>query len=185
MVYASSHYYTHIQAKIAREIADEIGDRIPTQEVKKLLSYTVAFVMEVLRHWPSVPVELDHLLAVDGEIGGHKIPKKTTVYFNLYAINHDPKHWENPDTFDPTRFLTSDGELITTRFKSFVTFGIGSRGCIGEKLAYANAFLTIVRLVQKLQFQLPDGQKSSDLRPMNIVLGLLPRDTPILVKKRN
>jgi cytochrome P450 family 2 subfamily U polypeptide 1 len=177
--------YPHIQDKIAKEITDNIGDRIPTQDDKKLLPYTYAFVMEVLRHWPPAPLGIDHLSAADGEIGGYKIPKNTAVYFNLYAINHDPKYWENPDKFDPTRFLTSDGELITTRFKSFVTFGIGPRGCIGEKLAYANAFLTIVRLVQKLQFQLPDGQKSSDLSPINIVLGLLPRDTPIVVKKRN
>ena len=176
--------YPAIQEKVHNEIAENIGERMPTHEDMKVLPYTNAFLKEVLRFWPAAPIGLEHFTTVDTELGGFKVPKKTSVYFNLYAINHDPKYWKNPDVFDPTHFLDSNGQLITGRIESFVTFGIGSRACIGEKLAYVNAFLIIVRMLQTLHFQFPEGKTSSDLSPLNIVLVLLPKDTPIVVKRR-
>ncbi len=168
-----------LQEKIHDEINENIEDRPPTQDDKKLLSFTYAFVLEVLRFRPSAPVGIDHVNSNDAELGGYKIPKNTRVIFNLYAQNNDPKYWKNPEKFDPNRFLDENGVLKKRKIPSFVTFGLGRRGCLGEKIALENAFLMITRLMQNIRIRLETGDFSEDLIPVNILTGLLPKDYKI------
>ena len=168
-----------LQEKIHKEIIDNIGDRSATQEDKDLLPFTYAFIMEVLRFRPSAPLGLEHVNPVDSSLAGFKIPKNSRVLFNLYAQNNDPKYWENPQEFNPNRFLDKNGDLITARLPSFVTFGLGRRACIGEKLAINNLFLMITRLIQNIRIELSTGSYSADLMPINILIGLFPKDYKI------
>jgi cytochrome P450 len=115
----------------------------------------------------------------DAELGGYKIPKNTRIIFNLYAQNNDPKYWKNPEKFDPNRFLDENGVLKKGKIASFVTFGLGRRGCPGEKIALENAFLMITRLMQNIRIELETGDYSADLIPINILLGFFPKNYKI------
>lgn len=45
-------------------------------------------------------------------IDGQSIPEGTYVAFNLHAVmKHDPL-FENPDDFNPARFLIADGKTF-------------------------------------------------------------------------
>ena len=57
------------------------------------------------------------------EFRGYTIPKGTVILPNLWSVHRDPTLWENPDTFNPTRFLDDDGKLL--RKECFIPFGIG------------------------------------------------------------
>lgn len=59
----------------------------------------------------------------------------------------DPKHWTDPEVFRPERFLADNGEH-NARHPAFVPFGVGRRVCLGEKLALADLFFTVARLLQ-------------------------------------
>ena len=60
----------------------------------------------------------------DTYILNHFIPKDTLVLANFWAVHNDPKLWDKPDQFNPTRFLTDDGkELI--KHDNFIPFAIG------------------------------------------------------------
>ena len=94
------------------------------------------------------------------------------------------KYWKNPQKFDPNRFLDTKGQIITGRFPSFVTFGLGRRNCPGEKLALNNAYLMIARLVQKMKIDLTTGAGTADLEPLNVLTGCFPRDYEIICSQR-
>lgn len=173
-----------LQQKIHNEINENIGDRTPTQEDKDILPFTYAFLLEVLRIRPPAPLGFDHMTGVNTELAGHKIPKNTTVLFNLYAQNHDSKYWTNAEEFDPNRFIDSSGKLITGRLSSFVTFGLGRRNCPGEKLALNNAFMMIIHLIQKTKLELSTGAYTANLMSINILTGLFPKDYQIYCNLR-
>ena len=58
----------------------------------------------------------------DTELGGYLIPKNTQILSNLYGIHMDPANWDNPEHFDPTRFL-KDGKLHKS--DNFMPFSVG------------------------------------------------------------
>ena len=173
-----------LQQKIFEEIHENIRDRMPTQNDKDILPLVYAFVLEVLRFRTPAPLGLDHMAGVNTQLAGHKLPKNTTVVFNLYEQNNDPKYWPNPEKFDPNRFLDSNGKLKSGRFPSFVAFGLGRRGCPGEKMALTNAYFMITRLMQRMKIQLSTGAGSADVMPLNILTGCIPRDYEIICSLR-
>lgn len=54
---------------------------------------------------------------------GYTIPKGSVIVPNLWAVHRDPNIWENPDDFQPTRFLDENGQLI--KKEAFIPFGMG------------------------------------------------------------
>lgn len=61
--------------------------------------------------------------------------------------------WKNPSTFNPERFLNSEGtEVNKVEGEKVVTFGLGKRRCIGEVIARNEVFLFLAILIQKLRF---------------------------------
>lgn len=57
------------------------------------------------------------------EFMGFTIPKGTVVLPNLWSVHRDPTEWDDPDSFDPARFLDEEGTLL--RKECFIPFGIG------------------------------------------------------------
>jgi hypothetical protein len=60
--------YPEMQAKLRKEVEDEIGDRLAIQEDKSNCHYVNAFMSEVLRLRPVVPMSLPHKAMVDTQI---------------------------------------------------------------------------------------------------------------------
>ena len=80
----------------------------------------------------------------------------------------NPDVFEDAMTFKPERWLDSNRKYLTTKPAGFVTFGMGRRVCLGEKLAMADLFLIVVRTLQSTsghQFVLPDGAGSVGINP--------------------
>nr|XP_020447514.1 cytochrome P450 2U1 isoform X2 [Monopterus albus] len=89
------------------------------------------------------------------EFRGYTIPKGTVVFPNLWSVHRDPTVWDNPDSFNPARFLDDEGKLL--KKECFIPFGIGRRVCMGEQLAKMELFLTVTNLLQAFKFRLPEG----------------------------
>ena len=61
--------------------------------------------------------------------------------------------WEEPQLFDPGRFLDSSGKF--DKAAHVMTFSVGPRHCLGEHLARMEVFIFLTSLIQKFEF-LPD-----------------------------
>ncbi|KAG0445574.1 hypothetical protein HPB47_013794, partial [Ixodes persulcatus] len=110
-----------VQAMIQREIDHVVGmERQPCWEERYKIPYTMATIWEIFR-WRTnsplgVPTKSISVLRTAGEdtfFGDYFIPKGTTVMPNLWAVHNSSELWKNPEVFDPSRFLKSDGSLVT------------------------------------------------------------------------
>ena len=115
----------------------------------------------------------------DDEIDGHPIPAGTLVSLMLNRIHRSPDVWENPDTFDPDRFLPerSQGRHPC----AFVPFGAGQRKCIGEGFAMLEGTMLIASIARNFRFEAgPDGPSQ-----VQYAITMRPRDgMPLRVFER-
>ncbi|KAI5616876.1 cytochrome P450 2U1 [Silurus asotus] len=143
-----------VQEKVQREIDAVLGrGRLPSLTDKGTLPYTEATIMEVQRMAVVVPLAIPHMASKTTEFQGYTIPKGTIIIPNLWSVHRDPSVWDNPDDFNPLRFLDEQGQLLRKEY--FIPFGIGRRVCMGEQLAKMEIFLMFTSLMQAFTFRLP------------------------------
>ncbi|XP_076584833.1 cytochrome P450 2U1 [Chaetodon auriga] len=145
-----------VQERVQAEIDEVVGtQRVPSLTDKGSLPFTEATIMEVQRLTVVVPLAIPHMASRTAEFRGYTIPKGTVVLANLWSVHRDPTVWDDPDSFNPARFLDDEGRLI--RKECFIPFGIGHRVCMGEQLAKVELFLMVTSLLQAFRFRLPEG----------------------------
>jgi len=89
---------------------------------------------------------------VDDVIGGYRIAQGTTILYSSLAMHRDPRFWSHPDDFTPDRFLSGDADL-----SAFIPFGRGARLCLGMRMAYIEAVLTIASVYQRYRLAVAPG----------------------------
>ncbi|KAJ0971972.1 hypothetical protein J5N97_019931 [Dioscorea zingiberensis] len=133
-----------------------------TEEDVNKMHYLKAVVKEVLRLHPPAPLLLPRETIEDTELQGYKIPAKTRVIINAWAIGRDPKFWDAPEEFMPERFMNSDLDFRGQDF-DFVPFGVGRRICPGMQFAVATIEFTLANLVHQFDWNMPSGLSGEDL----------------------
>lgn len=90
---------------------------------------------------------------VDDEFGGYRIPTGATVIHSNITLQRDPRFWgADGEAFRPDRWL--DGEAPAPAFQNF---GRGRRMCLGKRMAYIEAVLTLATAFGRYRFTAPPG----------------------------
>ncbi|XP_014671845.1 PREDICTED: cytochrome P450 2U1-like [Priapulus caudatus] len=148
--------YPDIQRKVQAELDEVVGrGRLPSIKDKPNLPYTHAAVLEMLRCSSVVPLGVLRATTKETTIGGYRIPNRTVLIPNLWAVTHDPRYWEKPDEFYPEHFLDADGKV--TNREALIPFSSGTRLCIGELLARMELFLFFSSVLQRFTLAPPEG----------------------------
>ncbi|MFS8016561.1 putative cytochrome P450 [Helianthus anomalus] len=157
--------------RVQQELADVVGlDRRVEESDFEKLTYFKCVIKEVLRLHPPIPLLL-HQSSEDTEIAGYHIPKDTRVMVNVYAVNRDKSAWEDPNTFNPSRFLQNGAPDFKGSNYEFIPFGSGRRSCPGMQLGLYALEMAVAHLLHSFKWQLPDGMKPSEI-DMTDVFGL-------------
>lgn len=148
------------QEKVHEEIRAKYGlDKDPDFSDLAELPLTEATILETMRHSCIFPFALPHSTTRDTMIEGHFVKAGTLVFVNLWSVSHDPEYFENPEDFNPRRFLNeSCTKVDKSKADLFMPFGAGKRKCPGEQLAKLELFLFFATLVQSCKFEPVPGE---------------------------
>ncbi|ORX66822.1 cytochrome P450 [Linderina pennispora] len=147
---------------IHRRVTDEVWSTFPDMtrtisfgEAKAKLPYLTAVIHESMRLNPSVSGMLPRSVPVEGAaFQGYSIPRTATICVSIAACHRNPKTWENPNTFNPDRFLGEDDE---GKLRDLLTFSSGVRVCIGRNLGWLVVYTVLANILRKYNFALPEN----------------------------
>jgi cytochrome P450 len=132
--------------RLHAEVDEVLAGRTPTAADVERLVWTTACFEEAMRLYPPAWV-LEREALADDELDGCRIPKGSTVIFQVYLIHRDPRWWPRPESFDPNRFL---GERAAQSHRgAYLPFGAGRRACVGANFALMEATLIAAMLSQR------------------------------------
>eukprot|EP00731_Ephydatia_muelleri_P028768 Em0020g412a len=133
-------------SRVLSEIADVLGDRkeVTADDLDKL-KYTEQVIQEVLRMYPPAAFISKESPKGGMMMSGYQIPEYSQLMFSNSVMCRNPEYFNDPDTFDPSRF-----DADKTRPGPFVyfPFSVGHRSCIGRHFAMIEAKLILARLLQ-------------------------------------
>lgn len=142
------------EARMHAELAETLGDRLPSFEDVRLLPVTEAVLAESMRLYPPAPIMGRRALR-DTTVGGYDVRENTLVLLSPWATHRDPRFYPEPERFDLSRW-SPEARAARPRFAYF-PFGGGARQCIGEGFAWTEGILLLAVIAQHLRFRLVPG----------------------------
>jgi cytochrome P450 len=137
----------NLQMRMAEEARTvDLSPAVAAEALKRLV-YTRAFLDEVLRLYPPAFLIVRVAKAAD-RILDHAIAPGTVVSISPWVMHRHRAHWQDPELFDPARFLP--GAVPPERF-TYLPFGAGPRICVGAQFALTEGVLVLARLMQSFR----------------------------------
>ena len=160
--------HPEIERKLFLEVSRVVGNRMPVVSDLEHLEYASMILQESMRLYPPVWV-IPRDAINDDQIGGCRIRAGSTVLLSPYLTHRHQEFWENPEAFDPDRFLP---ERVKERPRhAYFPFGGGPRLCMGADMAMMEMLLIMVMVVQKYRLHLVSGHREEP----ECILDMVPR----------
>ena len=140
-----------IQAQARAEAQAALGDRTATAADIANLPLIRRIVDEALRMYPPAAF-LARTAQQPDTLVGRQVRPGDTIVLPIYALHRHHLLWQNPDAFDPDRFLTPP-----PRF-TYLPFGDGPRICIGASFALQEAVIILATLLARFKYTLIPGK---------------------------
>ncbi|MGK9170444.1 cytochrome P450 [Inquilinus limosus] len=171
---------------LADAIRDELltvtGGPLPGPDQLSALGLTNRVIHEVLRLYPPgwiVGRRTLQPLEVPGDGRPRRIRRGTTINIAAWVTHRSPRHWPDPDRFDPERFA----EAATAQRPRgvYFPFGHGPRACPGRGLALAEMTVLVALITRDFRLQpagpAPEPLGRVTLRPGTpVTIHITPRD---------
>jgi cytochrome P450 len=151
--------HPEVAARLYDEVTRVLGDRAPTLADLPALPFTKNVIQESMRLYPPAWV-IGRRAEEEDEVCGHRVPVGTQVLVSPWATHRDPRHWEDPEAFDPDRFTPARSEGRAPF--AYFPFGGGPRICIGNTFAMMEAQLILAAISRRyLAWNSPPAPASS------------------------
>jgi cytochrome P450 len=143
--------------RLVEEVNSVLGkDGEVTMESIRALKALDNYVKETGRLYPPV-LNVPRGVVKDFEFNGYTVPAGTQIRLALSGSHRMPGVFHDPDRFDPDRFAPPREEDKLTPY-SLVTFGGGSRVCIGQHFAHVETKALLVHVLRNYGLEALPGQ---------------------------
>ncbi|MFD3502869.1 cytochrome P450 [Streptomyces sp. NPDC058678] len=153
------------------------GRRRPGRAELARLTYTRSVVAETLRHRPPGWL-FTRITTRETTLAGHRLPRGATVLYSPYLLHHDPASFPEPERFLPERWLP--GPSAAVPHGAMLPFAAGSRKCLGDTFAVAEATLALASIAGRWRLRHLPGyterlRPAATLGPRSLVMTCEPR----------
>lgn len=146
--------HPEVEERLYAEISGVLGNRPPTIADMKQMPYALQVIKETLRLYPAAPFYARDVVAADS-IDGIAIPAGSRMMPFPYATHRHPDFWQNPERFDPDRWLP---EVEANRHSyAFHPFAAGQRICLGNNFSLFESQTLLATLVPHYRARLVAG----------------------------
>ena len=150
----------------------------PVAGMADRLVETRAVIEEAMRLYPPVASISREAVGPD-DLCGRRIRKGALVIVSPYVLHRHRLLWNNPDHFDPSRFLPGARDRID-RY-AYLPFGVGPRICIGASFSIQEAVLVLATLMRRFEVLPVPGHRVVPVQRIT----LRPSDgMPLILKHR-
>lgn len=159
-----------VERQLLAELDSVLAGRMPTHADLHKLKYTRRVVDEVMRITPSVWF-MARSTSTETDLGGHTLPAGSHLLVCIPAVHHNPRHFPNPEKFDPDRFLP---EAVARRSPNvYMPFGRGPHACIGTHFSLQELVLMLAQLASRFRVEL--DKPGLDMEDVRAGLSVYPR----------
>lgn len=155
-----------IMQRLQDELNTVVGpDRVPQESDLPNLPFLEAVVKETFRLHPPTKLNLPRESTQAFEFRGFRLPNKTRLIINFFAIHRDPSVYESPDAFKPERFCGHTEINHLAAFQSFelTPFSAGRRMCPAAELGNMLVSMMLAHLAHSFDWELPKGVDTVDM----------------------
>lgn len=127
---------------------------------------------------------MEYFFFRDVNLNGYRIPAGSQVVPLINCVHMDPNLWDEPNTFNPSRFIDESGKIKRPEY--FMPFGVGRRMCLGDVLARMELFMFFASMMHQFDLQIePDaalpsleGTVGATISPQKFGVMFVPRSPP-------
>lgn len=165
------------QERVAEESGAALADS--PERMPERLVYTRAVIEEALRLYPPIAAISRVAIAAD-ELAGEKISAGTMIVISPYVVHRHRLIWNDPDSFDPSRFVGANRQYVH-RY-AYLPFGAGPRICLGAAFALQEATILLASIADAFILEKAPGFEPEAL----LRITLRPRGgLPMILTRRN
>lgn len=148
-----------VQARAADEARAVLRGRAAGAGDVSRLPFCGRIIREAMRLYPPAAF-LSRQARRDDRLCGRDVRAGDTILMPIYALHRHHLLWDNPDRFDPDRFLKPHDRY------AYLPFGAGPRICVGAGFAMQEAVIILATLLSRFRFEPVAGRQP---RPRMIV----------------
>jgi cytochrome P450 len=132
-----------------------LGEGDATAESLPQLAYGRRVFEEVLRLYPPL-WRISRTCVADDTLGGYAVPAGAVMLLAPYFTHRLERVWDNPEGFEPDRFLPERFAKIERL--AYLPFGGGARACMGREFAYQESLIILATILRRVRLTLVPGQ---------------------------
>ena len=166
-------WHPEVRERVRKEAREVLGGETPRHEHVRELDYTQRAFREAIRLYPAAWAVF-RSTEEEVRLGDYVVPAGASVILPQWSIHRDPRYFEDPETFDPDRWLRRKPQNV----EAYFPFSSGPHACIGQGFSLAGATLALAGLAGEFDVDidedaLDDLRATPTLRPAGAVAGTI------------